>query len=160
MRIVVLRAIKAAPLTKTAVGPNRKIRMRYPERIVTGQQVDEAHQKRARQLRREMTAEESLLWQRLRANRLDGLHFRRQQVIHGFIVDFYCHAAGLVVEMDGEGHAYQETYDQERDQILASSGVRILRISNHAVLHSLEEVFSSIRAICREELESHVARER
>jgi len=61
----------------------------------------------ATQMRREMTASENLLWQHLRANRLDGLHFRRQQVVDGFMVDFYCHAARLVVEVDGAVHARQ-----------------------------------------------------
>ncbi|MHB8778456.1 MAG: endonuclease domain-containing protein [Anaerolineales bacterium] len=50
--------------------------------------------------RRDMTPAEKILWQELRANKL-GVHFRRQQVITGFIVDFYCHKAGLVIELDG-----------------------------------------------------------
>ena len=69
--------------------------------IIIGQRIDPAKAQRARELRRRMTTEEKALWQRLRANRLDGFHFRRQQVIDGFIVDFYCHAASLVVETDG-----------------------------------------------------------
>jgi len=128
--------------------------MRYPERIVTGQQVDEGHHRRARELRRELTEAEQILWQRLRANRLDGLHFRRQQLIRGFIADFYCHAAGLVVEVDGGSHDYQKEYDQERDQILASCGVRVLRVGNEAVLTHLDEVLASILAACREEIGS------
>jgi very-short-patch-repair endonuclease len=101
-----------------------------------------------------MTDAETILWQHLRANRLSGLHFRRQQVIRGFIVDFYCHAAGIVVEVDGDAHTHQEAYDHERDQILASHGIRILRISNDAVIHSLEDVLASIQAICQAELGS------
>ena len=50
-----------------------------------------------------MTPAEKILWQELRANKL-GVHFRRQQAIAGFIVDFYCHKAGLVVEVDGDIH--------------------------------------------------------
>jgi very-short-patch-repair endonuclease len=55
---------------------------------VIGQKVDSALRQRAKELRREMTAEEKILWQHLRANRLHGFHFRRQQIIDGFIVDF------------------------------------------------------------------------
>jgi hypothetical protein len=55
----------------------------------------------ARQLRRSMTVAEQILWERLRSNRLQKMHFRRQQVIRGFIVDFYCHASRLVIEVDG-----------------------------------------------------------
>ncbi len=54
-----------------------------------------------------MTSAEKLLWQELRANKL-GVHFRRQQVIAGFIVDFYCHKADLIVEVDGETHDPQQ----------------------------------------------------
>lgn len=72
-------------------------------RIVRGRQALEK-QMLARRMRREMTPGEWCLWQRLRANRFCGLHFRRQQVIDGFIADFYCHAARLVVEADGDVH--------------------------------------------------------
>ncbi len=54
---------------------------------------------RARELRREMTPAEKVLWQELRGNKL-GLHFRRQQIIAGFIADFYCYAASLIIEVD------------------------------------------------------------
>ena len=128
--------------------------MRYPERIVTGQLIDDGHHRRARELRRELTEAEQILWQRLRANRLGGLHFRRQQVIRVFMSDLYCHAAGLVVEVDGGSHAYQVEYDQERDQILANCGVRVLRVGNEAVLTHLDEVLASIQAACREAIGS------
>lgn len=63
-------------------------------------------------LRRGMTDAERMLWKRLRANRLHGFHFRRQQIIDGFVVDFYCHEVGLVVEIDGSIHARQEGHDR------------------------------------------------
>ena len=66
--------------------------------IVTGQKVNRSKVQYAKELRRNMTEEEKILWRHLRANRLHGFHFRRQQIIGKFIVDFYCHAAGLVVE--------------------------------------------------------------
>ncbi len=58
--------------------------------IVTNQKVTAQKLKRAKELRREMTPAEKILWEKIRANKL-GVHFRRQQVIQGFIVDFYCH---------------------------------------------------------------------
>jgi very-short-patch-repair endonuclease len=58
-----------------------------------------------------MTAEERLLWEALRRNTIDGLHFRRQQVIAGFIVDFYCHSAALAIEVDGAFHRETVDYD-------------------------------------------------
>ncbi len=58
----------------------------------------------ARRMRREMTVAKMALWQAVRGNKVDGLHFRRQQVIDGFVADFYCHAVNLFVEVDGEVH--------------------------------------------------------
>jgi very-short-patch-repair endonuclease len=96
-----------------------------------------------------MTPEESMLWTALRTNKLHGFHFRRQQIIAGFIVDFYCHAAGLVVEVDGTIHQRQQEYDAERDQVLASHGLRILRIGNDEVKHNLAGVLARIAEACR-----------
>ena len=72
--------------------------------IIVGQAVDSVKVERSKELRKEMTPAEKILWGQLRGRRLRGLHFRRQQVIEGFIVDFYCHAAGIVVEVDGPIH--------------------------------------------------------
>ena len=86
--------------------------------IIIGQKVAHEKVKRAKELRRQMTEAEQTLWLRLRANRLGGWHFRRQQVIACYIVDFYCHAAGLAVEVDGAVHETRGDYDLERDQAL------------------------------------------
>nr|WP_225894176.1 DUF559 domain-containing protein [Atlanticothrix silvestris] len=59
--------------------------------IVIGQAINPDKMQLAREFRRQMTPAEKILWQHLRGNRLNGLHFRRQQIIDGFIVDFYCH---------------------------------------------------------------------
>ncbi len=97
----------------------------------------------AKRLRRNMTDEEAALWQRLRTNQV-GLHFRRQQIIDGFIVDFYCLAAALVVEVDGEIHAGQRTYDRERDRALAERGLDVLRIPNGDVRQDIDAVLARI----------------
>jgi len=117
--------------------------------IVIGQKVDQVKVQRAKELRRQMTREERILWQQLRTNRLQGFHFRRQQVIAGFIADFYCHAAGLVVEMDGGIHQQQAEYDAERDRVLATLGLRILRVRNIEILENLAGVLERIAAACR-----------
>jgi very-short-patch-repair endonuclease len=79
---------------------------------------------------------------------VDGLHFRRQQVIEGFIVDFYCDAARLVIELDGRVHEEQWKYDDSRDRAISSVGVRVLRISNDA-LHDVEAVIEHIKEFLR-----------
>src|SRR5687768_7931567 len=99
-------------------------------KIVTGQKIDPVKRLRARELRNHMTPEETILWEHLRHNRFRGVQFRRQQIIDGFIVDFYCHSAALVVEVDGGIHKDQIEYDAERDRILQSRRLTILRIPN------------------------------
>lgn len=120
--------------------------------IVIGQKVDPTKVQRARELRSKMTEEEKTLWEALRANRLEGLHFRRQQIIEGFIVDFYCHAASLVIEVDGEVHDQQAEADRGRDQILAAKGFSILRLTNREIRENITAVLARITSACRESL--------
>jgi very-short-patch-repair endonuclease len=83
-------------------------------RITRNQAVSSAKVELAKRLRRTMTFEERALWQAIRNNALSGLHFRRQQVIAGFIVDFYCASARLAIEVDGPVHSGRKDYDTER----------------------------------------------
>ena len=98
----------------------------------------------ARRLRENMTPQERRLWAQLRANRLHGWPFRRQQIIDGFIADFYCHAAGLVIEVDGASHHQRADYDAERDRILTARGLRVLRVTNTQIETELEGVLAAI----------------
>ncbi len=106
----------------------------------------------ARQMRRRMTPMEDRLWQRLRRNQLRGLHFRRQQVIDGFIADFYCREARLIVECDGPIHECQAEYDQERDRIVAMHHLHILRFTNTQIEHDIEAVLNEVASAAREHL--------
>jgi very-short-patch-repair endonuclease len=119
-----------------------------PKNIVIGQKVDPQKTARARELRQTMTEAEKILWERLRGNRLGGLHFRRQQVIAGYIVDFYCHAAGLAVEVDGPVHEVQAEYDADRDQVLAENEVRVLRVMNQEIIENPGSVLEAILRAC------------
>ena len=103
-----------------------------------------------------MTDAERVLWHELRANKLCGWHFRRRQVIGGFIVDFYCHAAGLAVELDGEVHDTQAEYDTERDQILTAQGLRVPRFKNQDVFENLESVLQTILLECERKPEKRL----
>ncbi len=114
--------------------------------IVIGAKVKPEKVARARDLRENMTRGERELWKCLRANGLDGFHFRRQQVIEGLIVDFYCHSAGLVVEVDGEIHNMQKDYDQARSQILINRGLKVLRVKEDDVILNLASVLEQIRS--------------
>ncbi len=123
-----------------------------PHNIVIGQKVKSELVGRARELRRQMTAEEKILWQKLRANQLGGLHFRRQQVIEGYIVDFYCHAAALVVEVDGPIHEFQIERDKGRDDKLSGRGLLVVRLKNERIQNDLQNVLKEILAACRERM--------
>src|SRR5262245_22472271 len=112
--------------------------------VVVGHRTDPAKAERAKELRRDMTAAERTLWQELRANRLARFHFRRQQVIAGLIVDFYCHSKSLVIEVDGPVHEQQRSYDDARDQILRDSGFTVLRFNNEQVTNDLPDVLRQI----------------
>lgn len=114
--------------------------------IVLGQRVQEGKVQRSREFRQNMTASEAALWNLLRANRFHGLRFRRQQIIDGFIVDFYCHAAGLVIEVDGSVHREQSGYDSERDRILAARGLCVLRFTNAEVIRHPDTVIARLEA--------------
>jgi very-short-patch-repair endonuclease len=83
---------------------------------------------RARSMRRAMTQPERTLWSLLRRNEL-GLHFRRQHPIGPYILDFYCTAARLAVEVDGPVHDDQQAGDERRTAWLATEGIHVLRFS-------------------------------
>lgn len=87
----------------------------------------------ARQFRKEATPSEAILWQALRNRKLEGRKFRRQQPIGCFIVDFFCAAERLIVEVDGAIHESQKLLDQHRQELLESLGLRFVRVSSHLV---------------------------
>ena len=113
--------------------------------IIPGQRVAKAKLQRAKELRREMTPTEKVLWNELRANKL-GVHFRRQQVIAGFIVDFYCHKAALVVEVDGDIHDLQPEEDARREDVLKGIGLTIVRFRNEDVIKDMPAVVGNIKS--------------
>jgi very-short-patch-repair endonuclease len=98
----------------------------------------------ARQMRKLPTDAEARAWEMLRGRRCLGLKFRRQQVILGLIVDFYCPEKRLALELDGEIHDHQRGYDQARDALLAQGGIRVVRIRNEELsLERLREILTS-----------------
>jgi very-short-patch-repair endonuclease len=106
----------------------------------------------ARALRKNSTDVERLLWAELRDHRLSGAGFRRQVPIASYIADFVCHAARLVIELDGGQHFSddQEAADNRRSTIIEAKGFRVLRFSNHDVMTNrtgvLETIASAIEA--------------
>jgi very-short-patch-repair endonuclease len=87
----------------------------------------------ARRLRKEQTKTEKMVWELIRNRKIMGLKFRRQQVIEGFVVDFYCNDLRLGIEIDGGIHSKQQDYDRLRQEILESESIRIIRITNEEI---------------------------
>lgn len=102
--------------------------------------------KLAGELRRNQTLAEKTLWQALRKRNLKGHKFRRQHPIGRYIVDFYCHSAKLVVEVDGSIHDILSVkeYDIGREQEIAALGIHVLRFTNDQVLNNLDSVVQEI----------------
>ena len=103
-------------------------------------------QEAARGLRKEMTEAERVLWQALRGRRMAGLRFRRQHPVGRFVLDFYCPAAKLCVEVDGDIHHGAEERDEARSEVLRAGGYRVIRFRNDEVLTALPSVLARIEA--------------
>jgi very-short-patch-repair endonuclease len=110
----------------------------------------------ARQLRSAQTDAETLLWHLLRNRSLCGYKFRRQHPVGRYILDFYCHDAGLAIELDGSGHgeAGQAAYDEQRTRALEGAGITVLRFWNNELLSDTEAVLGAIVAALHERLPS------
>ena len=102
-----------------------------------------------RALRQTETAAEALVWDRLRDRRLSGLKFRRQYSVGVYILDFYCPASCLAVELDGESHASPEAqeYDAERTEFVSTLNIRVLRFPNAAVYQDIHSVIRNSEGI-------------
>ena len=102
----------------------------------------------AKKLRKNSTPAENLLWSHLRAEQLEGLKFRRQQLIGNYIIDFVCFEKKIVIEVDGGQHAIEKEKDSIRDEWLKGQGFKVLRFWNNEVLMNIESVLEVIRKVC------------
>jgi very-short-patch-repair endonuclease len=106
---------------------------------------------RRRDLRRNATRAEAMLWASLRKAQVEGKKFRRQHSIGPYIVDFYCPESRLIVELDGAVHTglLAHERDERRTEFLAKLGMEILRFENEEVFYNRERVVLAIRAALR-----------
>jgi very-short-patch-repair endonuclease len=107
------------------------------------QRVDPNPTSRSRELRRNTTEAEKRLWGRLRNGQL-GFKFRRQCPIGSYFADFCSRDGHLVVELDGDQHAFAQAYDSQRTSYLNEQGYRVARFWNHEVLEDMESVVGEI----------------
>ena len=108
----------------------------------------------ARELRKNQTDAEELLWSRLRRKQILGVTFNRQKPLGRYIVDFYSFAAKLVIELDGSQHFEPKAiaYDLERTKFLETQGLKVIRFDNLQVFNELE----SVLAVIYEEVKTRV----
>jgi len=101
-----------------------------------------------RELRKNMTDAERILWNVIRNRKLDGKKFRRQHSIDIYTVDFFCFEENLIIEIDGKSHdnVGSMQYDFKRDEKLKEMGYRIIRFRNEDIYYQLEFILNEIRS--------------
>ena len=105
-------------------------------------------------LRQNMTPTEALLCRALRGRGAGGWKWRRQQGIGPFVLDFYCPALRLCIELDGSAHDYTYEYDEQRTRYLNAQGIRVVRFSKDQVFTCYDGVVAEIVRICGEMAEN------
>jgi imidazole glycerol-phosphate synthase subunit HisF len=103
--------------------------------------------RRAEILRNNMTDAEKLLCNRLNYKQVIGFRFRRQSPVNQFIVDFYCHKAKLVIELDGEVHSLPEVAERDngREYMIKNFGIEVMRFNNNQILTDIESIVFEIK---------------
>ena len=102
---------------------------------------------RAKTLRRAMSLPEVLLWKAIKGRQVDGLHFRKQHPVGPYVLDFYCDAEKLAIEVDGSSHSFGERpeRDERRGAWLAAQGIATLRLSAALILRDVDDAVRTIR---------------
>ena len=123
-----------------------------PYSVVRNQKINPKKLELARHFRKNPTKSEDAVWQMLRNRQIKNLKWRRQQVIDGFIADFYCAELNVVLEIDGSVHDNEEVkeYDEFRTSVFASRGIRTFRLKNEDcdrqhLTELIEQIITSLR---------------
>jgi very-short-patch-repair endonuclease len=103
----------------------------------------------ARLLGKHPTRAEDILWRRLRGSRFHGAKLRRQVLFDRYVADFYCHAAKLVVEIDGKQDDWLMDYDAGRTEVIQRLGARVIRFANADVEGDIDSVLARIGGALR-----------
>ncbi len=106
---------------------------------------------RRRELRKNQTRVEGILWQHIRGGKLNGFKFYRQYSVGPYILDFYCPKIRLTIELDGKSHESKdaENYDQERTDYLYNNDIKEIRFKNVEVLENVRGVIEKISLLLR-----------
>lgn len=112
--------------------------------VSIGRRIKNSKLELAKKMRRQMTLAERAFWNGVRNRKMNGLKFRRQQIIDGFIADFYCGELKLVVEIDGGIHETQKNYGQLRDRIINRNDIKVIRFPNEVVINNFDVIIDRI----------------
>ncbi len=99
----------------------------------------------SRNLRQEGTPEERKIWKALRNRSFLNLKFRRQHVIEGFVVDFYCYELNIAIEIDGKIHERQNEYDELRQSLIEEKGIKFIRVTNEEINRDINILLERIK---------------
>jgi ribonuclease HI len=150
LAVAALKSLSLPPGGRAGEGLERPTPARHSPTVGGENSMSHAPRKvvmeHAKDLRAKLTDEEHRLWDALSRNQLGGFKFRRQHPIGAYVVDFYCHAAKLVVEIEGPSHGDMgaEERDQVRSAYLKSQGLEVLRFTNEQVRGALGDVIGRI----------------
>jgi len=108
---------------------------------------------RAKELRKNLTPPEGILWSKLSSRRLMGLKFRRQHPMGPYITDFYCHEAHLIVELDGPTHGPRRAHDARRDAYFEREGIETLRFPASDIPTDMDRVLRIIYRRAKERID-------
>lgn len=102
----------------------------------------------AKTLRKNQTEVERLLWSKIRNRQIEGMKFRRQVPLNGYIVDFICYEKKIIIELDGGHHnnVHRKEYDKLRTRVLKSKGYKVLRFWNSEILSNMDGTLNFIRS--------------
>jgi len=102
----------------------------------------------AKKLRENQTEAEEKFWLAVKDNQIEGYKFRRQHPLSIYVVDFYCHALQLVIEIDGEYHLSEEQQilDKQRTADIEFQGLKVVRFTNDEIMSNLEEAIDKIKS--------------
>ena len=102
----------------------------------------------AREFRKKLTKSEKIMWEALRNRNFLGLKFRRQHLMEGYLIDFYCHELKLALEIDGLIHLKKVKEDKERQQIIEHFNINFFRVASQEVENDLESVLRKLKIFC------------
>jgi len=110
---------------------------------------DQLQKFRRRQLRKNPTEAETILWQEVRDKKMSNLRFHRQYSVSPYILDFFCPKIRLAIELDGDQYKSAKEYDAERESFLKGKGIITIRFWNNEILKNLPDVLEKITEVQR-----------